>query len=215
MELIDYMQIAKRRWWVVLLAAAAAMVAALVFSRLQTPIYKSSMELIIQPGRADFGLQQSAKNLTAAYRSIIFTRRNAAKIDSDLRLDLGAERIYGNTNMGEDAARNAVIIEVKDYDGDRANRVAKRWAELFAEFRDKENSKQRREDRVDAVLGDDPTYMQDFPRTRTTVAGAAVLGALFGLLIVIALEWAQSSVLRGTTDLQRTLSLPVIGSIPE
>ena len=214
MDLTQYLEIARRRWWVVVLATFAAALAALLFSRAQTPIYKSTMELIIQPGRADFGLQQSAKNLTAAYRSIIFTKRNAATIDADLALDLGAERIYGNTNMGEDAARNAVIIEVKDYDGERANRVAKRWAELFAEFRNKENSKQRREDRVDAVLGDEPTFTQDYPRTRTYVAGAAVLGALLGLLIVVVLELAQANVLRGRAEVQRTLDIPVIGNIP-
>jgi capsular polysaccharide biosynthesis protein len=214
MSLNDYLDVARRRWWIVVLTALVAAAAALLFSRLQTPIYKSTMEVFIQPARADFGLSESSRKLIASYIAIVNSKRSADRIAADLRLDRSGEYIFGNTTMGEDGARYAIQIAVKDDDGETANRIARRWAELIAEFRDIENAKNRREDRVDAKLGDDPKYVQDFPRTRTYVAAAGVLGALVGLLIVAAAEFSQASILRNARDVQRALELNVLGSVP-
>ncbi len=210
----DYLALARRRWWIVLLTAMVAAASALVFSRLQTPIYKSSMEVFIQPARADFGLSETSRKLIASYVAIVHSKRNGERIAADLQLDRSGEYIFGNTTMGEDGARYAIMLAVKDYDGETANRIAKRWAELLQEFRDVENGKNRREDRVDAKLGDDPKYTQDYPRTRTFVAAAAVLGALAGLLIVAALEFSQASILRNPRDVQRALDMHVLGQVP-
>ena len=64
------------------------------------------------------------------------------------------------------------------------------------------------------VLGDDPKYVKDSPRTATNTAAGGILGVLVGLLIVIALETAQASVLRSNADIERKLTLPLMGSIP-
>jgi len=214
MELQDYLQIVRRRWWVVLLVMLIATGSAYVFSKLQTPIYKSSMELFVQPARTDFGLTQSAKQLLSSYIGIIFNKRNAAKLGTSLGLEYDPDRILGSTKVADDAARFAVQIEVRDYDGETANRIASAWAQLFAEWRNTENAKQRREDRVDAVLGDEPVYSQDYPRTSTNTIAGGVLGGVVGLLIVIILEWSQANVLRKQSDVEKKLDLPVIGAIP-
>ena len=66
MELYDYLQIARRRGWIIIVTALIATISAYAFSRLQTPIYKSSMELFIQPARADFGLSESSRKLISS-----------------------------------------------------------------------------------------------------------------------------------------------------
>jgi capsular polysaccharide biosynthesis protein len=214
MELQDYLQVIRRRWWIVLLVAIIATGSSYIFSKLQTPIYKSTMELFIQPARTDFGLTQSAKQLLSSYIGIIFNKRNAAVVGSNLNLEYSPDRILDSTKVADDAARFAVQIEVRDYDGDTANRIAKEWAQLFAEWRNTENAKQRREDRVDAVLGDEPVYSQDYPRTSVNTIAGGILGLVVGLVIVIVLEWAQANVLRKPSDLEKKLELPVIGAIP-
>ena len=214
MEYQDYLQIAKRRAWIVVLVAVVAAASAFVFSKLQTPVYKSTMELFIQPARSDLGLTQSAKQLISSYIGIIFSRRNADVVRQDLNLDYSPDRIFGNTKVASDDARFAVTIEVRDYDGDVANRIAKQWAVLFVDWRNIENAKQSRTDRVDAILGDDPEYTQDSPRTSVNTAAGGILGALVGLLIVFALEWSQANVLRNQSDIERKLMIPVIGAIP-
>ena len=214
MEVQDYIEIARRRWWIVLLVAVIASVSALFFSKIQTPIYKSSMELFIQPARTDFGLTQSAKQLLSSYIGIIFSKKNAKVINDNLGLDYGGDRIFNSSKIADDSARFAVQIEVSDYDGNVANRIAKQWATMFADWRNTENAKQRREDRVDAILGDEPVFHQDYPRTSVNVIVGGILGVLVGFLIVVVLEWAQADVLRKQTDIERTLAVPVIGAIP-
>jgi capsular polysaccharide biosynthesis protein len=214
MELQDYLQIARRRAWIVVLVAAIAAASAFLFSKMQTPMYKSTMELFIQPARTDFGLTQSAKQLLSSYIGIIFNKRNADVVRDRLNLDYSADRIFGSTKVADDAARFAVQIEVRDYDGETANRIAKQWAILFVNWRDSENAKQRREDRVDAVLGDEPIYSQDYPRTSVNTVAGGILGAVVGLLIVAALEWSQADIVRKPSDVERKLAMPVIGAIP-
>ena len=214
MELQDYIQVAQRRAWIVLVVAIIAGISAFGFSKVQTPIYKSSMKLFIQPARTDFGLTQSAKQLLSSYIGIIFNKTNAARINANLGLEYSGDRIFNSTKVADDAATFAVQIEVSDYDGDTANRIAKAWSLMFIDWRNTENAKQRREDRVDAILGDEPVYNQDYPRTSVNVIAGTILGALVGTLIVIGLEWSQSDVLRKQSDIERKLVIPVVGTIP-
>jgi capsular polysaccharide biosynthesis protein len=214
MELQDFLHIAKRRWWIVLLVALVAGASAFVFSRMQTPIYKSAMKLTIQPARTDFGLTQSAKTLLSSYISIIRTERNAAEVGKRLSLDYSPGYIFGQTRMADDAATFGIEIEVRDFDGETANRIAKEWAQLFVEFRNDDNAKQRREDRVEAIMGDDPRYSQDYPRTGVNTAAGLLLGAVAGLLIAAALEWRQAGLIRTSKDVERKLDMPLVGAIP-
>ncbi|MCS7088310.1 MAG: Wzz/FepE/Etk N-terminal domain-containing protein [Thermoflexales bacterium] len=213
MELQDYLDIARRRWWIVVLVSVVAAASAFVFSRLQTPIYKASMRLTIQPARTDFGLTQSAKTLLSSYINIIHTERNAAEIGKRLGLDYAPSYIFNQTRMADDAATFGIEIEVRDYDGETANRIAREWAQLFVEFRNNDNAKQRREDRVEAILGDAPRYVQDFPRTRVNTAAGGILGVVAGIAIVAALEWRDSRWVRSARDLERALSLPVLAIV--
>ncbi len=130
MNLQEFLNIARRRWWIVVLVALVAAASAFAFSRLQTPVYKSSMKLTIQPARTDFGLTQSAKTLLSSYISIIFTERNAAEVGKRLSLDFLPNYIFGQTRMADDAATFGIQIEVRDYDGDTANRIAREWAQI-------------------------------------------------------------------------------------
>jgi capsular polysaccharide biosynthesis protein len=214
MNLQEFLDITKRRWWIVVLVALIAAASAFAFSRLQTPVYKSSMKLTIQPARTDFGLTQSAKTLLSSYISIIHTERNAAEVGQRLSLDYLPGYIFGQTRMADDAATFGIQIEVRDFDGETANRIAREWAQLFVEFRNNDNAKQRREDRVDAIMGDDPRYSQDSPRTGVNTAAGLVLGALAGLLVAALLEWRQASFIRSASDVERKLDLPVVGTIP-
>lgn len=214
MDLRALLQIARRRWWIVALTALMAGLGAFIVSRLTTPEYKSTMQFVVQPSRADFGLTESTRKLTASYIAVIWKRKSAEIIRDRLNLDFSADYIYAQTKMAEDAANNSVTVEVRDFDGETANRMSRAWAQLFFEYRVAENSRQRQEDRVNIVLGDDPTYSLDKPRTATNSAAGIVLGAMIGLLIVGALEWAQGSVVRTGADVERALSLPLLADVP-
>lgn len=214
MELSDFLRIARQRGWLLVLLALLGAGSGLVFSRLQTPIYKSSMKLTVQPARTDFGLAQTARQLLLSYIQIIWTERNAAEVAQRLKLDFAPATIFGNTKMADDAASMGIEIQVTDYDGDTANNIARTWADLLKEYRDRDNAKQRREDRVEIILGDAPRYSQDRPRTAINTVAGGLLGAVIGVAAIALLEGLAAAYVRSRADIERRLDIPVVAVVP-
>ena len=214
MELADFLRIVRQRGWLLVLLGLLGAGSGLVFSRLQTPIYKSSMKLTVQPARTDFGLAQTARQLLLSYIQIIWTERNAAEVAQRLTLDFAPATIFGNTKMADDAASMGIEIQVTDYDGDTANNIARTWADLLKEYRDRDNAKQRREDRVEIILGDAPRYSQDRPRTAINTIAGGLLGVVIGVAAVALLEGLAAAYVRSRADIERRLDIPVIAVVP-
>ncbi|MBC7262286.1 MAG: lipopolysaccharide biosynthesis protein, partial [Chloroflexi bacterium] len=55
MELKDYLNALLKRSWIILLVAIITASSAFVFSKMQTVIYRSSIQLNVWPGRPDWG----------------------------------------------------------------------------------------------------------------------------------------------------------------
>lgn len=214
MPLVDYARLLRRRGWILLLAAAITAVSALVFSKLQTPVYKSTVLIGVYPARTDFGLTQSAKILLRLYVATMDTDAWAAKVIDALQLDTTPQNLRANVDIASDESRFLIQVDVEDQIGDQANDIAKKWAELFVQWRQDQNQQQRKEDRVDAAILDEPRYALDRPKMSINVAAGGVLGVLLGGVIVFVLEWIESGVVRSAGDLERYLSLTVMGAIP-
>ena len=214
MPLDEYARILYRRGWILALAAVLTAVAAFVFSRLQTPIYKSTINVLIQPARTDFGLTQSAKILLRSYVAWMDTDNRARDVIDSLQMDKEPQALRGDVTIASDESRFVIQIDVKNENGDLANDIAQKYADLFVRWRNDENQKQRKEDRVDAVILDAPRYAQDSPKTAINTVAGAVLGLLLGGLIVFILEYLESSVIRSAADIERQFNLPVLGAIP-
>ena len=214
MPLTDYVRILWRRGWILALMAVLTAVAAFVFSKLQTPVYQSTIRVLVQPARTDFGLTQSAKILLRSYVAWMDTERVAADVIDALQLDTVPGVLRGNVTIASDDSRFVIQIDVENENGDLANDVARKWAELFIQWRNDKNQEQRKEDRVDAVILDAPRYDLDRPKTSINTVAGAVLGFLLGGVIVFVLEYIESSVIRSAIDIERQFSLPVLGAIP-
>lgn len=189
-------------------------VAAFAFSKLQTPIYKSSVEILVQPARADFGLTQSAKWLLRSYVSWIDTDTRAQEVISLLTLDREPGDLRSDVTVATDESRFVIQINVEDPDGDMANDIAQTWTDLFIQWRNAENDKQNKEDRVEAIQLDPPRYGLFSPKWKINVMAGAIFGALLGGVIVFILEWLESGVVRRAEDVDRYLNLPLLGTIP-
>jgi capsular polysaccharide biosynthesis protein len=214
MEATDLLRLIRRRGWLVLLLAVLGAGSGYVFSRLQTPVYKSTMKLTVQPARSDLGLTQSAKTLLLSYIQIIWTERNSAEVAQRLKLDYAPATIYGNTKMADDAASFGIEIEVSDYDGDTANDIARTWADLLKEYRDRDNARQRREDRVEVVLGDAPRYTQFTPRTSINTLAGGLLGVVIGAVVLILIEQGAAAYVRRPSDVVEQLDAPLLAVFP-
>ena len=219
MELSDYFRIVRQRGWIIVVVALVAALSAFGFSRLQRPIYKSSMQVTVLPARNDLGLAQTTKQLLRAYVTIMDTKNWAARVlqhfeQSGMPLDMTPAQLKDNVIIASFEDKNVIQIDVKNGDGELGNRIAIAWAQEFQDWRNQENNKVRKEDRVDVVLGDNPTYAKFRPQTTINTAAGGVFGLLLGALVVAALEWVESGVVRTAADVERKLGLPVLGAIP-
>jgi capsular polysaccharide biosynthesis protein len=210
----DYIRVLRQRGWIIVLAAVLTAASAFVFSKLQTPVYRSSIEVVLQPARADFGLTQSAKWLMNSYAAPLWSKQTAQEVIARLDLMRTPEDLKNDVTFATDENRLVIQIDVDDYDGEQANRIADTWGQLFIESREEQNARQNKEDRVFATWIDPASYRQLRPKTSINVAAGGIFGLVLGAVIVFVLEWLQAGVVRLPKELEQETGLTVIGVIP-
>ncbi len=214
MNLMEYVRIITRRLWIIVLLMALTMAAAFVLSRLQTPVYRATQKILMQPSRIDFGLAEATTRLMRSYVVFLDSDDRAREVIDALKLDMTPGELRQHVTVDTDESRLLITIDVDLPDGNLANDVARQWGNLFIEWRNEENQRTRYEDRIRASLVDYPTYSQIVPRTAVNVAAGAVLGLILGGVIVFVLEYFESNIIRRRDDVLRSLDVPVLGTIP-
>ena len=214
MALVEYFHIIRRRIWVLIISVSLTAGAALFFSLVMTPVYQSSVNVLVQPARTDFGLTQSAKLLLDSYVAFLDTDTSATKVIESLQLDALPEILRGNVYIAAESQRFLIRIEVENENGQLANDIALSWAEILVQWRNDENQKQRREDRVTAIILDNPRYVLERPRKIINGSAGVILGFIIGAIVVLVMENLEASIVRSRDDVERFLSISVIGSIP-
>jgi len=203
-----------RRWgWLLVLAMILTAGAAYVFSKVQTPIYRSTVVVNIQPARPDFGLTSSAKTLLRSYVTVIQTETYAQRVINTLHLDRTPGDLLGHVTIASDDSRFVIQIDVRDPDPNVANDIAGAWASELKTWRDEQNAQVNITDKVDAVIVDPPKPALYSPNTKINVLAGAILGLLLGGIIVFVVEYLDAGVIRSSGDLDR-LELTVLGAIP-
>ena len=201
MDLRDYLKILRKRWWIIVLVAVVAAGSAFAFSKAQTPIYRSAVKLSIVPARpSDYGQTLAIKNVLRNYVQQLTTRKMA---------------LLGKVGVVPDEADYTISIETKDPLPSQAQRISQTLAELFVQERQIRNLEVAQQDRILTEIVDNASDPDLFsPKTSINVLAGAVLGGLIGVVIVFALEWFESDIVRSGEDVERYLGVPVIGSIP-
>ncbi|HHE71668.1 MAG TPA: hypothetical protein ENL34_05250 [Chloroflexi bacterium] len=214
MKIQDYLDILRRRGWIILLAGIVTAVSAFVFSQLQIPIYRSSVQVSIQLARPDFGLTQSAKQLLRSYANVMWSEKRAAMVIEELGLFMEPGDLKEDVKIVADDSLMVIKIDVDNPDGELANAIANTWAQLLVQWRDEQNDRQDKEDRVFAEVIDPASYRLLRPKTKINVAAGGLLGLMMGTLAVLAMEWVESGIVRDPENFEAETGLPVIGMIP-
>ncbi len=214
MSLVDYFRILIRRGWILLLLALLAGGSAYFLSRVQTPVYTATQTVLIQPSRTDLGLAEASIRLLEPLAVYLTSNERAQEIIDNLQLDMTAGQLLGATKFATDQFRLTIKIEVESTDQNLASQIARAWGQELSDYRNERNQVARREDRVEAILPDQPTIAQVAPRPTFVAAAAAILGLLIGGIIVFVLEYIESGIVRRRDDLERQLEIPVLASIP-
>ncbi len=215
MELKDYINILRKRSWIILLVAAVAAASALGFSLVQTPVYKATVKLSVNPARADWGLGNAVKDLLRNYVINIQTHKMAQRVIDRAQLDMSTYTLLSKVSVSSDASNFTIQIDVKDPDPAVAMQIAQTMADVFKEDRDAWNQKQDKRDRVDVSIVDDVREAPLFkPKKKINTLAGGIFGALLGGVIVFFLEWLESDIIRTAEDVERHVGLTVIGAIP-
>lgn len=214
MELTDYLRILRQRGWLIILVAILTAAAAYGFSRMQTPVYESTMRLLVQPARTDFGQAQAAKELLRTYVEWMNSSYRAAAIIDRLQLDMMPNELLSDMTAAAEASSFVINVTVENTNPDLANDIARTWGDLVIQWQTENNAGLRKEDRIEIERIDDPQAGLASPQTKINTAAGAVFGALLGLILVFLLEWIESGIVRRNEDVERYLNIPVIGSIP-
>lgn len=214
MELTDYIRILRQKGWIIILMAILTAGAAFGFSRMQTKIYQANLSLLVQPARLDFGQTQAVVQLLGSYEAWLQSRLRAQEVIDTLELDMTPDQLLGDAAFASDNLRRTVQISIENSESSVASDIAIAWGNLLIQDQKLKNDQNRQEDRIDIVFQDNPFIGLDRPKTRINTAAGAVFGAILGVIIIFALEWFESGVMRRSEDIEKYLELPVIGQIP-
>jgi capsular polysaccharide biosynthesis protein len=204
----------RKRWWIIIVAIVLTAGSAFVFSKIQHPEYTSIAEVIIEPARSDWGLAQYAKMLLRTYMTVADSDQWAQQVIDTLQLPMTPQGLRSKARFAAEEDRMVIKIEIESYDGDLANDIARTWANLLVQWRDQQNQRQLKEDRVWAYLRDAPRYTQSWPKTKVVTAAGGIFGLVIAGVVIFFLEWLEAGIVRTPQDVERQLDLTVVGAIP-
>ncbi len=215
MEFREYWNLVRKRGWIILLVAVVAAIAALGVSLILPKTYKATIQLSINPARADWGLSQATKDLLRNYVLNIKSHRMTQEAIDRAQLDMTTDQFLANLDVSDDASNLSITIQAESHDPEEARLMAQTLADLFVEKRAQWNLEQDKSDRIYVDKVDDIRYVPlASPKIKFNMAAGAVLGAIIGGLIVFFLEWLESDILRTPSDVQKTVGLTLLGTIP-
>jgi capsular polysaccharide biosynthesis protein len=214
MELGDYLRILRKRGWIIILTTLLTAAAAWGFSQMQTVEYKSTISVFVRPERIDNGTLLATKQILRGFVRYIDSLNFAQRVINTIGLDMKPDTLKGKVTIASKDEDYIIQIDVVDTDPAQSERVALEWANQFVQWRDQDNLKQRKEDRVDANIVQNPTTGKFKPQTTLNVVAGAIIGLLLGVIIVFFLEAIESNILRAPDDVERVLGTTVIGAIP-
>lgn len=213
MSLADYVALARRRWWVVALLALTAAGSAYLFSKLQTPLYRSSIRLEVS-GRLDYGNTLAIEKRLNQFAQRVKTTQMVREVDRNLRLDLGPESLSRMITVGTVPDALQIQIDVDDVAPERAEALARELAQVYEESHAHSEQGKIEEERVIIRQLDEPTPSRlIWPQTSAFVLAALALGCVIGVLLVLLLDYLDDT-LKTSEDVERYLGLPTLASIP-
>jgi capsular polysaccharide biosynthesis protein len=215
MEFREYWSILRRRGWIILLVAVVAAVAAMGISQIIPKTYEATIQLSINPARADWGLSQATKDLLRNYVVNIRSHRMTQRAIDAAQLDMTTDEFLADLDVSDDAANLTITITAQSHNQEEARLMAQTLADVFVQERATWNQEQDKTNRIEVTKVDDIRYVSlASPKWKFNTLAGAILGAIVGGVIVFFLEWLQSDVLTTAQDVERAVGVPVLGAIP-
>ena len=214
MNLIDYANILIRRGWIMLSLAIIAAGAAFLFSRSLDPVYRATLKVRIEPSRTDFGLTQAAKQLLNSHVAYLDSTLIAAAVIDRLQMDMTPQQLRADVRVAPNLDSLVIQIDAEHVNPGQAASIAGEWAQLLIRYRNDQNQQARREDRIYASLQDNPVISRARPNVSINTLVGLIAGLFVGGIIVFALEYLESAIVRRREDIEAQIGLPVLAAVP-
>jgi capsular polysaccharide biosynthesis protein len=219
MNLIDYARIILRRGWIAILLAVIAAGAAYSFSQMITPIYRGTQTILLVPSRSDLGLLESVIRIINSRRAYLDSDLVAAGVIEAEQLDYLPSYLRGQTTITPNRDSLAIQIDVdlpatNEADFQQLERIVQAWGQELIDYQNGLNQSARQEDRIRAQPQDNPRNYKLKPNIPINTAIGAIGGFFLGAIIIFVLEYLESNIIRRREDVENTLDLKVLASVP-
>lgn len=196
-----------------LIVVASAVAVSIVYARLQSPVYRSSIRLEVS-ARFDNGQQLALERLLPQLAQRVRTTDVAREVDQRLRLDLGPQAILDRLRSDAAVPSGQIQIEADDVDPGRVESIVLETARVFEEQHAARNQGIPTQDRAIVSILDRPAPARlVWPQTRVIAGAAALLGLFVGALLALAIDYLDDT-LKTAADVERALGLTTLGRIP-
>jgi capsular polysaccharide biosynthesis protein len=184
-----------------------------VYARLQTPVFRSSIRLEVS-ARFDNGQQLALERLLPQLAQRVRTTDVAREVDQRLRLDLGPQAVLDRLRSEAIVPSGQIQLEADDVDAGRVESIVLEAARVFEEQHAARNQGIPTQDRAIVSILDRPTPARlVWPQTRVIAGAAALLGLFVGALLALVIDYLDDT-LKTAADVERALGLIALGRIP-
>lgn len=221
----EYALIVIRRWWLVVIATVVAAAVAYVYTSAQPTTYQTSTQLMAVAQPPDYWLDLYAKNRLVSYMDQINNWDFVAEALKQANLNIDPSQVMGKLSVGHNPDANTVQIVMTDTDPKRAAEVVNALGDAFVAKAANDASQIVKtytsstdgtpHGTVQILKLDTPGPPQTptGPRVKLNTVAAALLGAVFGVLLTFVVEYFDDT-LRTEDDVDRYLEIPTLVGIP-
>lgn len=216
MELLEYLDVLKKRWrMILLLTAFMALTSVAISIFLITPAYEAKTTLIIgrtprsQDEKVQYDVILAYQKLIKTYGELAKSRMIAEEAIKASGYDIAPETLMKNLKVSPKGETQILEIVVQDMDEKRVIDLANTISAVFA-------------DRVNVMMNTDDIRLLDKARppavlVRPNITVNTAIGIFAGLVISFSLAFLlehMDTTLRSEDEVEKVLNIPVLECVP-
>ncbi|MFL0268823.1 YveK family protein [Candidatus Clostridium radicumherbarum] len=219
MELIEYLNILKKRWTlIVVITLAAALISGIVSYFIIKPTYKADISVIIQKETSTDASKSPSmsyndvmmyQQLVKTYSEFVKSRTVAEDVIQNLNLKLSTDQLQNMVTAAPQGTTEFLTITVKSKDPKQAMDIANQLAVSLKDV----SKNVTKSDNVGILDKAQLPISPDSPKTKLNIAIAFLLGLMVSVGVVFLIEYLDNTI-KTSEDVEKLIGIPVIGTIP-